>query len=166
VGRAGFDGHLFDLWHDGARWRQDDVTVLGRDLASSMPAATHCPCVFETGNGIGIAFRGVGGAIWVVDRSTNSPSNLSTVAGGVSAIGGPVCFVAADGPHIIYRGNDSFIYDVVLHEASWRAQQVCGHTAATDPAADGDGARGASAWRTPDGNIHLAHFGGTQWACA
>ena len=164
IGRVGQGGHLYDVWNDGTNWRGDDLTQLGRDLAPQMPAATYCPCAYETSGGAGVVFRGVGGDLWVIRRADNAPTNLSSTTSATTAIGSPTCLVFDDAPHIVYRGIDGGIYDIFLSGAAWAVQQVCTRKAASDPAADAMGAS-AIAWRTPDGGIQLATLQSTGWSC-
>lgn len=166
VGRAGSDGHLWDLWFDAGAWKKDDLTALARDLAPDLPAATYSPAAYETSSGVAIVFRAVGGDLWVVTRSDNAPTNLmSAVAQAPPGTGHPACFVLNDEPHVVYRGSDKLIYDVTLHGGVWRVQQVCAEPTAADPAAASDGTRGLVAARAMNGVIQAALFDGTDWTC-
>src|SRR5262249_17494707 len=139
TGRAGVEGHLYDLWNPGTGWRKDDLTALGRDLAPRMPAATYSPCVYETTAGVGIVFRAVGGNLWLIDRTSPAPTNLMDATHAHLAAGHPSCFVLHNEPHILYRGSDKLIYDIWLHGGTWRVQPVCAAKAAADPVAASDG---------------------------
>lgn len=167
AGRAGAEGHLFDVWLESGAWKKDDLTALGRNLAPDMPAATHSPCAYETSSGAAIVFRAVGGSLWVMTRSDNAPTNLMTaIAGTRPAAGHPSCFVLNDEPHIVYRGSDRLIYDISLQGGAWHLQQVCSDQSAADPAATSDGKIGLMAARAIDGTILVAQFDGTQWTCS
>jgi hypothetical protein len=165
VGRVDMDGHLFDLWLHGGAWKKDDITSLARDLAPNMPAATYSPCVYETSAGVAIAFRAVGGNIWVITRGDNAPTNVTAAAHAKSAAGPPTCFVLNDKPHIVYRGNDRLIYDIWLDGGMWHVSQICIAQAAADPVATTNGTIALAAVRAHEGIIYAALFDGTVWTC-
>lgn len=166
VGRAGADGHLYDVWFEDGTWRRDDLTALGRDLAADMPAATYSPCAYETSGGAGIVLRAVGGNLWVITRSDNAATDLmSAVNGARPAAGHPTCFVLNDEPHIVYRASDKLIYDIWLSNGAWAIQPVCEETTAADPVASSDGTTGLVAVRAMSGSILAAQFDGTSWTC-
>jgi hypothetical protein len=166
VGRVDTDGHLFDLWLDGAAWRNDDITALARRLAPTMPAATYSPCAYETSAGVAIAFRAVRGDIWVIRRNDHTPTNVTAAAHAKSAAGHPTCFVLNDKPHIVYRGTDRLIYDIWPDGGVWHVGQICTAQAAADPVATTNGTIALAAVRAHDGIIHAAQFDGTIWTCA
>lgn len=166
AGRAGPDGHLFDLWFEAGSWEKDDITRLACDLAPDMPAATYSPCAYETSSGVAIVSRAVGGDLWVITRSDNTPTNLMTaISQAKPAAGHPASVVLNDEPHIVYRGSDKLIYDISLHGGAWHIQQVCTEQAAADPVATSDGTIGLVAVRAMNGTVHAAQFDGTNWTC-
>ena len=174
VGRAGLDGHLFDVWFDGAAgWKNDDVTALARANFPGMPAATYSPSVYEDSSGVGIVFRGVGGDLWVVNRSPsvafpagNAPTNLTLATFSQPAAGNPTSFVLNNEPHVVYRGINGLIYDIWRHGGTWGVQQVSAEKAAADPAATTNGTIGVVAVRAANGIIQAAQFDGTKWTSA
>ena len=166
VGRIGAEGHLYDVWFEGNAWRRDDLTALGRSVILTLPAATYSSCAYETSNGVGVVFRAVGGNLWVIDRTGNTPTNLTAAAGATLAAGHPTCFVLNNEPHVVYRGSDKLICDISLHGGVWRVQQVCAAKAAADPVATSAGGRGMVAMRAMNGVIHFARFNGTAWTCS
>src|SRR5262249_3564027 len=130
------------------------------------PAATYSPCAFTTSNGVSLAFRGVGGEIWVIDRTSNAPTNIGAAASAKRSLGHPSCFVLNDIPHVVYLGIDGIIYDLFSDgSGGWQAQPVCDDKMAADPVATTDGTRGAVAVRAADGMTHVALFDGSAWAC-
>jgi hypothetical protein len=167
TGRVDADGHLFDLWEDGAGgWRKDDITALARDLAPAMPAATYSPCVCETSTGVAIAFRAVGGDLWVITRNDNAPTNLMTAVLAPKCAGHPTCFVLADKlPHFVYRAVDQSVNEIWLEAGTWHTRQICTMSAASDPVAASDGTSVLVAVRTSNGVIQAAQFNGTSWTC-
>jgi GH25 family lysozyme M1 (1,4-beta-N-acetylmuramidase) len=173
MGRVDLHGHLFDVWSDGANWRHDDVTALGRALIPTMPAATYSPCAYETSGGVAIVFRAVRGDLWVVTRADNAPTNLMDAtqrpsARAKAAAGHPTCFVLQDRPHIVYRGTDGVIYEIWLEGGTWHFQPVCSgtaHKAAADPVAAAHGASAVVAFRGADEQLHRARFNGSSWSC-
>jgi lysozyme len=166
VGRIGAEGHLYDVWFEGNAWRRDDLTALGRSVIPTLPAATYSSCAHETSNGVGVVFRAVGGNLWVIDRTGNTPTNLTAAARATLAAGHPTCFVLNNEPHVVYRGSDKLIYDISLHGGVWRVQQVCAAKAAADPVATSAGGMGMVAMRAMNGVIHFARFDGTAWTCS
>jgi len=165
AGRVGKEGHLYDVWFQGTGWRKDDLTALGRTVVPNLPAATYSPCAYETSSGVGIVFRAVGGNLWVIERTNNAPTNLTSAANAIVAAGHPACFVLNDEPHIVYRGSDKLIYDISLHGGAWHVQPVCTGKAAADPVATSEGTTGLVAIRAMNGVIHFARFDGTVWTC-
>jgi len=165
VGRVDLDGDLLDVWQEGGNWRHDNVSELARDLAPAMPAATYSPCAYETSGGVGIVFRGVGGHLWLVNRSDNSPTDLTATTQAPVATGHPSCFVFQDKPHIVFRGVDRLVHEIWLESGSWHLQQVCDATAAADPVATTDGTLAMVAFRGSDGTIYASQFDGTGWSC-
>ena len=165
VGRAGLDGHLHDVWQEAGTWRHDDLTQLGRDLASAMPAATYAPAVGSANGAALIVFRGVRGDLWAISRSDNAPVNLTQTTSATGALGHPAC-VTLNGtePHIVFRGTDRLIHDIWLESGQWHVQDVCADTAAADPAATTDGATAIVAIRTTDNDMHVARYDG-GWTC-
>jgi GH25 family lysozyme M1 (1,4-beta-N-acetylmuramidase) len=167
LGRAGFDGHLVDLWYDG-QWRHDDLTANARALNAATPAATYSPCVYETPAGVTVVFRGVRGELWSIDRRTGRPTHITHELRAQAPpllAGHPTCFVLAGVAHIVYRGVDKLIYDVQSKAGAWTARRICDDKAAADPVATTDGSIGTAAIRTMDGSIHEAVFDGTTWTC-
>jgi GH25 family lysozyme M1 (1,4-beta-N-acetylmuramidase) len=172
IGRAGVDGHLYDVWFDGSRWNNEDTTALAQAaLPFQVPAATYSPCVYETWSGVGVVFRGVRGDLWLFERNRNIVTNLTEATGAKSAAGHPTCFVmnfpVGQEQHIVYRGTDRLIYDIFnsLHDSSWHVQQVCPEIAAADPAVSSDGAAPLVAFRASNGIIQTAQLDGTIWIC-
>jgi hypothetical protein len=165
AGRVGSEGHLYDVWFEGTGWKHADLTALARTLSPNMPAATYSPCAYQTSSGVSIAFRAVGGSLWVVNRTTNAATNLTADTHATLAAGHPTCFVVNDEPHVVYRGSDKFIYDLSLRGGAWRVQQVCPEKTATDPVATNMSGSGLAALRMMDGSIHLARFNGAVWTC-
>lgn len=166
IGRVGDEGHLFDVWRDAhGSWRADDVTALAQVRAAALPAATYSPCAFETPDGVGIVFRGVGGDLWVVRRRDNAATNLTAAAHAVAAAGHPACFVMQHTPHIVYRGTDRAIHEIWPDGGAWKVQQICTVKAAADPVAATDGTTAMVAARAMDGTIQAPTFDGTRWNC-
>lgn len=165
AGRVGPDGHLYDVWFEGTRWRSDDLTALGRTSVAALPAATYSPCAYETSGGVGIVFRAVGGNLWAIDRASHAPTNITSAAQAKTAAGHPACFVVNDEPHIVYRGSDKLIYDLSRRGGNWGWQAVCTEKAAADPVAVSSGAIGLAAVRAMDGGIRFARFDGAIWTC-
>ncbi len=166
VGRAGQDGHLHDAWQEAGTWRHDDLTLLGRDLAPAMPAATYAPAVGSANGAALIVFRGVRGDLWAISRADNTPTNLMRATGAPSALGHPACItLKGTEPHIIYRANDRLVHDIWLKSGQWHVQQVCTVAAAADPAAATDATTAIVAIRALDNNLHVGRFDGSSWAC-
>lgn len=166
VGRAGQDGHLYDLWQENGAWRQDDLTALGRDLAADMPVATYAPAVGTISGAALIVFRGLRGDLWAISRADNAPTNLTQTTGAQSALGHPTCVTRnGDEPHIIYRAADKLIHEIWLESGQWHVQQVCTEPAAADPVAATDGAAIIVAIRAADNTLHMARFDGGVWTC-
>ena len=156
------------FWMCGGRasnWRHDNVSALARDLAPALPAATYSPCAYETSGGVGIVFRGVGGHLWLVNRSDNSPTDLTATTQAPIATGHPSCFVLQDKQHIVFRGVDRLIHEIWLESGSWHLQQVCDATAAAEPAATTNGTIALVGFRGSDGTIYQSQFDGTGWNC-
>jgi len=166
IGRVGDDGHLFDVWQDAhGTWRADDVTALARVRTAALAAATYSACAFETADGVGIVFRGVGGALWVVRRRDNAATNLTEAANAVAAAGHPTCFVMQQKPHIVYRGTDRYVHEIWPDGGAWRTRQVCSVMAAADPVAATDGTTAMVALRAMDGTLLVPTSDGTRWRC-
>lgn len=173
VGRVDHDGHLVDVAWDGAQWRHDDLTTLGRNLAPDMPAATYSPCVYETSAGVGVVFRAVRGDLWVIALHDGAPTNLMTATQtsttrAKACAGHPTCFALHDQPHVVYRSTDSMIYEFWLEGGRWHHQPVCAdpaHQAAADPVATTNGAEAVIAFRGADDRIHIERFDGNSWIC-
>jgi hypothetical protein len=166
TGRVGADGHLYDVWRNGTTWQGDDLTALARDLTPALPASTYSPCVYKTANEIGIVFRAVGGELWVITRSNNAPTNLTTNTHSILASGHPTCFVLNNEPHIVFRGIDKLVYDIWLHAGTWHVQQVCTVRTSAEPVATNTATSGQVVIRILDGSIQLAQFTGGSWTCA
>lgn len=167
TGRIDGDGHLWDIWPDLAGgWKTEDITALALANDSATPAATYPPCAYETSAGVTLAFRAVGGEIWVIHRTTNTPTNVGAAAHAARSLGHPTCFVLNDIPHVVYRGIDGIMYDLSTDsDGAWQAQSICDDKMAADPVATTDGTNGAVAARAGDGMIHVALFNGSDWAC-
>ena len=166
IGRVSDDGHLLDVWQDAhGSWRADDVTTLARVHCPVLPAATYSPCAFETPDGVGIVFRGVGGSLWVVRRRDNAATNLTAAAQSVAAAGHPSCFVMHDKPHVVYRGTDQRLYEIWPDAGAWKVQPICTAKTAADPAAVTDGKTAMVAVRAMDGTILAPTFDGSRWIC-
>lgn len=164
VGRVDRDGDLYDLSPNGSGgWNHDNVSALARDLAPALPAATYSPCAYETSGGVGIVFRGVGGHLWLINRSDNSPTDLTATTQAPVATGHPSCFVLQDMPHIVFRGIDKLIREIWLESGSWHLQQVCDATTAADPVATTNGTIALVGVRGTDGMIYEAQFDGSSW---
>jgi lysozyme len=166
AGRVGKEGHLYDVWFEGTGWKKDDLTALGRTVVPTLPAATYSPCAYETTSGVGIVFRAVGGNLWVIERTNNTPTNLTSATKATPAAGHPTCFVVNNEPHAIYRGSDKAIYDISRHGGAWSVQPLCTDKSAADPVATSTGSAGLVAIRAMNGVIHFARFDGRDWTCA
>jgi GH25 family lysozyme M1 (1,4-beta-N-acetylmuramidase) len=165
VGRVD-SGKLIDLHQNGAKWVPEDLIDLARASTPDVPLATYSPCVYQLSNDTFVVFRGVGGALWVIARATNSPTSLMTaVPTAKLACGHPTCFVLNGAPHVVYRGSDQLIYDLFQSGSQWQVAPVCSERAAADPVATANASVGCVAIRAIDGAIHLATFDGTQWSC-
>ena len=166
AGRIDADGHLWEVWPDLAGgWKAEDATGAAIAIDPATPAATYTPCACQTSGGLLLAFRAVGGELWLIDRTNNAPTNLTAAAGAVRGVGHPTSFVLNDVPHIVYRGIDGVIYELSRAGAGWQTQAICPDKMAADPVATTDGTNAAVAVRAPDGMIHLATFDGSAWAC-
>ena len=166
AGRVGKEGHLYDVWFEGTGWRKDDLTALGRTVVPTLPAATYSPCAYETTSGVDVVFRAVGGNLWVIERTHNTPTNLTSATKATPAAGHPTCFVLNNEPHVIYRGSDKAIYDISRHGGAWSVQPLCTDKSAADPVATSTGSAGLVAIRAMNGVIHFARFDGSAWKCA
>jgi len=166
IGRAGNEGHLFDVWQDAhGSWHQEDVTALARAKVAATPAATYSPCAVETSDGVGIVFRGVGGELWIVRRRDNAATNLAAAAQATLAAGHPACFAMQDKPHIVFRGTDRFMHEIWPENGAWKTRRICDAKIASDPAAAMDGRNAVVAVQAMDGTVQVATFDGANWRC-
>jgi GH25 family lysozyme M1 (1,4-beta-N-acetylmuramidase) len=165
VGRVD-DGRLIDLRLEGGSWQADDVTELARATNADVPAATYSPSVAQTASETYIVFRGVGGALWVIARSGNTPTHLMQEIPDARLAGGhPTCFALGDVLHVVYRASDQLIYDLFGVDSQWQLARVCSEAAAAEPVADAEGTAAVVAIRLLDGSIQQATYDGSNWRC-
>ena len=166
VGRVGRGGDLMDVWQEAGNWRHDNVSALARAINPALPAATYSPCAYENSGGVGIAFRGLGGNLWLINRHDNSSTDLTATTGAELATGHPSCFVYKDQPHIVFRAADKLIHEIWFEGGGWHLQPVCGATtAAGDPVVTANGTLALVGFRASDGRIFQSQFDGTGWKC-
>jgi GH25 family lysozyme M1 (1,4-beta-N-acetylmuramidase) len=164
VGRVGRDGHLFEVYQDGSGgWLFDDITKKALISEPGLPAATYSPCIYQDSNGVFITYRGVGGQLWKITRSTYESVNLTSATNSVLSTGHPSCFVLNDIFHIIYRGKDKLIYEIWLNGLTWKVRSLSNEKAAADPVASSNTTIGLVVFQRADGKIHVAKFDGTSW---
>ncbi len=170
VGRAGTDGHLFDVSIDA------QGTVRARDLFAKASfttepvrrAATYSPAVHRVGDELFVVFRGVRGDLWMLTWSTLVMTNLSVAAKAPKhAVGHPTSFMIGKKPHVVFRAVDRAVYDINFDGSRWTTTKLpCEDKPVADPTSASNGSEGLAAYRTMDGRIIAARFDGTQWTCA
>ncbi len=165
VGRVDTDGHLIEVAGANNAWTGSDLTAAVRANTPGLPAATYSPTVARTTAGLFIAFRGVGGHIWLIDHAANTAVDLSATANAVLAAGHPTSFGLGNTVHVVYRGVDGAIYDLSGSGAAWQVQRVCDDPAASDPVATANNQVGVMSVRGADGMVYFARFDGAAWAC-
>jgi hypothetical protein len=144
VGRVGTDGHLADFWRDAGDWQWLDMMDHATDEKNQAPpAATHRPCVWNSGDGNArIVYRALRGDLWQIERDSLGAVNLSAASTNdtPTATGSPAAFLGPDGaPHVVFRSLDGRINDLHLDGGQWKCDDTgCVARAAADPSYDGE----------------------------
>jgi len=163
VARAGPDGHLVDIFKgDGGRPFEDFTTTAADTNGQSPPAATYRPTTFTPpGAAPRIVFRGVRGAIWLVERDTLAAKNLTALANAPLAAGSPSA-VFTDRCHIVYRGTNGAINEIFDDAGTWRTGIVSAFGAA-DPTAYVDTNGNAAVSFVANDGVHAVRLVNGAW---
>jgi subtilisin family serine protease/GH25 family lysozyme M1 (1,4-beta-N-acetylmuramidase) len=165
VSRAGTDGHLIEAWHDGKAWNVVDRTAAG------VPAATYQPSTYLGTDGfVRVVYRAVRGSIHESDHHVTDLDLAQAAGGAPTAAGSPVCVMAGQVPHIIYRRPDGFLHEIFWNGAAWAHGPLpCLERAAADPAALVTTEAGAPVlvvtFRRRDGAMEEVALRGGTWRC-
>jgi C1A family cysteine protease len=170
------DGNLWDAEWTGSEWISMQVTGKGGIIGAGVPVGSKLSVVVYGGQ-IHCCFRDpIGFSIWdVINGSTWTLQNVTTLSGGPPAIGNLSVFVHSgtgfNQMHYCYRDNYRKIWDAIWTGSNWVAIQVTGPggkipdapLAAGDPAAAIYSGQTHYCYRDADGNIWDAIQSGSNW---
>jgi N-acetylmuramoyl-L-alanine amidase/GH25 family lysozyme M1 (1,4-beta-N-acetylmuramidase) len=163
VGRAGGDGHLVDVFHDGAAWQGSDLTH-----AEGAAAATYQPTLLMAGDGTPrIVYRALRGEIHQLDLNGHDEALLR---GAPACAGNPAAFLLSGVPHVVYRGPEGQLHELVGDGAGGFTHEYlpCSGAAADPGVAVGTINGQATAllvFRGLDGDLHEARRTADLWTC-
>lgn len=115
----GLDGHIHELWWNGAKDRQWHYTNLSIEAGKSTPLSKGDPSVYEHEGTLHVVYRDVNDDIqelWWNDgwHRTNLIETIHKSGEDISkANGNPYGYVRGHNQHVIYRGMDGHIHELI-----------------------------------------------------